>query len=1050
MSEYDVSRDLFFGLIALQNGLIAKEDLVAAFARWVQDKRQKLDALLVLSGAMDDATCRALWVIVEKMIHDQGGSIIDSLARLKSHELSESRAALEALDDADIRKSCVLLPVFETLYPSAVPAGREDGASERFRVLRPLPGGRGGMGLVQIARDEELGREVALKQIHPEKALQPALRKKFRLEAELTGNLEHPGIIPIYSLGTDQQGNPYYAMRYVQGENFSLAIKRFHQRRRQGLVDLSSIEFLQLLERLIQAAQAISYAHSRGVIHRDLKPENVLLGAYGETLVIDWGLAKLNLDLPAEQARETAPHGQTGTVAATEENAVWGSTYPTLGLTPLRLPSPIDSSWATQHGSFLGTPGYASPEQVQGQMDRVGNRSDVYSLGAILYHVLTGYRPGEKPNSNAEDLLETTIRGTITAPHEILRKIPRGLSAICMKSLALQPENRYATVREFIDELERWKADEPVRAVRENVITVTHRWLRKNRGMATTASLLGFAIVLVSSGLTMQSEYHRRNAQQAAQEAQRQEGLATTTLLQLAGSIQNVYGRILAMDSLRETAARPVRMQLLTELNAWIVQTADELGSNQTADEMLFASAGTLTMQANAWTDSFSSEESIAILQAAVSLAEEACLRNPSAFQFQRMRFMASNNLATRYKDLGQLRDAESLFKQNHQAQVSLLDDHPEHRQSLLYDISMARFNLAQIAIREGRWTNAMEDFNSAILHRRELADQQPDNAEYRDLLARTLYELATVHVRQKQTEQMHRLVEEVAELTGRTGPVWRDCQHMRAITLIAENEFDEAERIADEEEAFFQRERQAGKRRALRDLAYWLPVKMDIYSGQKRYQEVLKVGRETEELLDQLAAHEPGLTEVFGLACGVKLSAFQAAVNLDDNALSNECLVSYAVALVPWLYQNPRDELFRERLRQWIEGRAEWTAKWMPNPEMIAATLQQSEFYALPGQPERDLTQALRALSWAVLGLDDQAEKIVSEFAVSQSPGVGRRTAFLVAWLACMHTQAQGNGSLPSKQLLAQERYVQLTPEEQQELASLLVNQPGPATTRH
>ena len=97
---------------------------MAAFARWVQDKRQKLDALLVLSGAMDDATCRALWVIVEKMIHDQGGSIIDSLARLKSHELSESRAALEALDDADIRKSCVLLPVFETLYPSAVPAGR--------------------------------------------------------------------------------------------------------------------------------------------------------------------------------------------------------------------------------------------------------------------------------------------------------------------------------------------------------------------------------------------------------------------------------------------------------------------------------------------------------------------------------------------------------------------------------------------------------------------------------------------------------------------------------------------------------------------------------------------------------------------------------------------------------------------------------------------------------------------------------------------------------------------------------------------------------------
>src|SRR5262249_5103443 len=170
-------------------------------------------------------------------------------------------------------------------------AGTPTSSGLRFRVLRPHA--RGGLGEVFVAHDEELHREVALKEIQDRHADDPPSRARFLLEAEITGGLEHPGIVPVYGLGTYADGRPFYAMRFIKGDSLKDAIEVFHQADRPGRDPAErTLALRALLRRFTDVCNAVAYAHSRGVLHRDLKPGNVMLGKYGETLVVDWGLAK--------------------------------------------------------------------------------------------------------------------------------------------------------------------------------------------------------------------------------------------------------------------------------------------------------------------------------------------------------------------------------------------------------------------------------------------------------------------------------------------------------------------------------------------------------------------------------------------------------------------------------------------------------------------------------------------------------------------------------------------------------------------------------------
>ena len=374
MPNESTDRQLLFGMLALQNGLVSRPQLVSAFARWTSDKSVSLAELLVADGAIERPACERLQQMVELHLDLHGGDAEKSLMRLSGSDVDEARIELAGIDDSDLQKSMAAIPAPDPLATVAPSVGQSTSSGGRFRILRPLPGARGGMGEISVAKDEELGRQVALKQILSDKADHDLYRQKFRVEAEVTGNLEHPGIVPVYGLGAGPDGRPYYAMRLVRGDNLNDKLKQFHQTACPK-PDYNSVAFHGLIDRLIDVAQAIRYAHSRGVLHRDLKPGNILIGEYGETLVIDWGLARL------PQA--------TGDLDASPEESV--DNEPPLNI---QSGSHVD---ATQQGHMLGSLGYAPPEQVNGRVDLISEQSDVYALGAILHHVLLGRPPVPPP-----------------------------------------------------------------------------------------------------------------------------------------------------------------------------------------------------------------------------------------------------------------------------------------------------------------------------------------------------------------------------------------------------------------------------------------------------------------------------------------------------------------------------------------------------------------------------------------------------------------------------------------------------------------------------
>ena len=211
----------------------------------------------------------------------------------------------------------------------------------------------------------------------------------------------------------------------------------------------------------------MDYANSRGVLHRDLKPSNIMVGPFGETLVLDWGLAKeLNRQGP-ERGSHPIP----------------------------RQASPELPSSATMPGSAFGTPRFMSPEQAAGQLDRIGPASDEYSLGATLYCLLTGRPPF--PDEDLEVTLEKVQRGGISVrPKRLDQTIPRPLEAICLKAMALEPARRYGSARELADDLERWLADEPVSAWREPWTTKVRRGMARHRTMVTAGTVATLLIVV--------------------------------------------------------------------------------------------------------------------------------------------------------------------------------------------------------------------------------------------------------------------------------------------------------------------------------------------------------------------------------------------------------------------------------------------------------------------------------------------------------------------------------------------------------------------------
>jgi serine/threonine protein kinase len=375
-------------------------------------------------------------------------------------------------------------------------AGEASGAPpavSRYELLELL--GQGGMGAVYLARDRTLGREVALKVVTPAASAGEGADSELRLlaEARILAGLEHPGLVPVHDLGTLPDGRVFYAMKRVQGCRLDAYAR---DRLAGGRLDL-----LRVFERI---CEAVAFAHARGVIHRDLKPENVMVGPFGEVLVLDWGLARLQ-PAPAPGAAPAA--GVAGAVARQlDARAEAGPAPPpppeARGGAPAPPPVPdgLPDEPLTLPGEVVGTPGYMAPEQRRGAAAEVDERSDVFALGAILRYLLTG-SPAAAEEAALEHRTAPAAARSGAGPATVLAlpppasrppvplqpPVPKALAAICRQAMAPEPQRRYPGAADLAADLARFLAGLPVAAYPENPL---RRAVRLARRHATPLLLL--------------------------------------------------------------------------------------------------------------------------------------------------------------------------------------------------------------------------------------------------------------------------------------------------------------------------------------------------------------------------------------------------------------------------------------------------------------------------------------------------------------------------------------------------------------------------------
>jgi len=401
--------------------------------------------------------------------------------------------------------------------------------------------GVGGGGQVLLGFDERIGREVAIKELLDQAANDDVeLSARFLREARITGRLEHPGIVPVYDLGTKQSGAPYYVMRLVRGDTLAKALKACND---EVLAEHALSRRLSLLDRLIDVCEAVAYAHSKGVIHRDLKPGNIVLGPFGETIVLDWGLAKV------ENEADLAP---------------------LISAAPKQV---ADDADLTRIGDILGTPAYMAPEQANPDFGAVDTRSDVFALGCILYYLLAGHPPLR--GSADEILAQLSSLAPMPSAREPKLPMPPELIAICDKALSKDKTLRFPNAAALADELRAYRDGRLVSAYAYSRGELLRRFIARNK-VVLAASLAVLLAILIGAGLAFKFgvEAHKaRDLAVAEGELVKQEKQQVERALADATRISNQ----------NLTAANQIADRILGNLNEMrmgMQQTAESLHGN--------------------------------------------------------------------------------------------------------------------------------------------------------------------------------------------------------------------------------------------------------------------------------------------------------------------------------------------------------------------------------------------------------------------------------------------------------------------------------------
>lgn len=653
MAAVSADRNLLFGVLAVQLDFVSRNDLIAATSRWVLDKEQPLSDVFVSLGMLSVDESQLIDGVVKKHLERNGDNPKQSLHALEA--FGQIRDTLKDLRDTALQHSVE----FETLgtlpddpyVTQSPPQVQSTDSRQRFTFLRVHQ--KGGLGCVSVARDEELNREIALKEILPAHADNVENRNRFIREAEITGALEHPGVVPVYSLGQFADGRPFYAMRFIHGVNLQDAIKDYYKRKSSP--GEKQLEFRQLIAITIHVCHALDYAHSRGVIHRDIKPSNIMLGDYGETLVVDWGLAK-TFDGPVESDDTTIPLVQTTQQA---------------------------SSTSTQIGRVVGTPSYMSPEQAAGRLDSLGPTSDIYSLGATLYQILTGQAAFQ---GNEDEVLGNVQMGRFQRPRELNPRVPRALEAICLKAMARLPRDRYRSAREMADDLERYLGDERVLAYGEPFPAKAWRWVRNHKPLVlSSAAALAVALAALTIGVILLSaaNVRERNERERAErnfaEATSQQRLAERNFELARSAVHDFFVDVSENTLLQQPGLQDLREELLRQAlvyyQSFLKQRQDDASLRKEVAEAHFF-AGTIVQTIE------SPQQSLEHFLRAAELQKHLLEEQPDQAELRSGYGQTLNAMGSAYFSLGKIEEARDYFQKSAAVREELAETAPEDLES--------------------------------------------------------------------------------------------------------------------------------------------------------------------------------------------------------------------------------------------------------------------------------------------------------------------------------------------------------------------------------
>ena len=503
------TRGKLFAAFARRLGYVTEGQLDLACQARRRDPSRELADILVAQGAIDDRNRAIIEEVVESQLALHAGNAEACFAGI----LDKGWVPTALFADGSEPPTAAGAPMgpeppvvaWEEKHADAltetVTLGSYTSGGSRYELLERKFSG--GMGEVWIARDRELNREVLLKQVLPKLAENVRNRGRFLREARTGAILEHPGIVPVYDIGQHPGGQLFQVMRYFRPGSLHKKIAAYHLAHPDALDELA---FRTLLGHFATACRAIEFAHTRGILHLDIKPQNIVTGDFGETQIIDWGLAQITDADMLEKVHEES--GNLASGSARGDSAA-----------PASREKP--AATAVLPRGLRGTPAYAAPEQWKGDPQVLGAWTDVYGLGATLFEILAGKAPFKFPSSTLEEDVEI---GNLH--RDVKPWVPANVRAICRKAMAVKPGDRYATAAALADDIERFLADEPVAAWPDPWRVRLWRFVKRHRtAVAAAGVLLATTTVALAIGNVLVSR-ERDAKERARQEAVAQRDLA--------------------------------------------------------------------------------------------------------------------------------------------------------------------------------------------------------------------------------------------------------------------------------------------------------------------------------------------------------------------------------------------------------------------------------------------------------------------------------------------------------------------------------------------